>query len=212
MDKNLSRDMRLGVTKWNNKRTVYRCVDGVDTQILKRICRRYKGYSDDTGYLTDANEIRYEVHTKRKIVQFFVSEIGFNRNMSRIVSGAKDIRTIIFPNTVKEVSAGVFRNTVLLSVVLNEGLETLGECQDECQEECYDGVFHATRLREVKLPSTLQTLGDETFSDCKDLRKATFEKGSKLKIIGVDAFYGCTSFRNIVLPEGLEIISGYAFG
>ena len=71
-----------------------------------------------------------------------------------------------------------------MSVVLNEGLETLGNYQSGRSE----GVFCGTRLRNVALPSTLQTLGDYAFAKCKDLRKVTFEKGSRLKGIGEYAF------------------------
>ena len=71
--------------------------------------------------------------------------------MSRIVLGAKDARTVAFPSTVREVSDSAFAGANLLSAVLNEGLETLGE-HSNCS---YDGVFRGTQLRLVKLPSTL---------------------------------------------------------
>ena len=57
----------------------------------------------------------------------FVSETGFDRNMSWIARGEKNIRTISFPNTVREVEYNTFAgNQSLRSAVLNEGLEVLG--------------------------------------------------------------------------------------
>ena len=46
---------------------------------------------------------RINKYTRRSDIQLFVSEMEFDRSMSRLTRGAEDIRTIIFPNTVREV-------------------------------------------------------------------------------------------------------------
>ena len=56
----------------------------------------------------------------------FVSETEFDRGMSRLVRAERDVRTAVFPNTVRKASDGVFAGAALGAVVLNEGLEELG--------------------------------------------------------------------------------------
>ena len=50
----------------------------------------------------------------------------------------------------------------LMSAVLNEGLEELGECPGDV-----NSTFCKTRLKRVVLPSTLKTIGDYTFYWCR---------------------------------------------
>ena len=146
--------------------------------------------------------ISYRTSGEEKGIKPFVSGTELDRIMSRIVRGAKDDKTVTFPSTARKVSDGAFADAELRSVVLNKGLETLGESQ-KCG---YKGVFRDTRLRKVKLPSTLRTLGENIFAMCDRLREVVFEEGSSLKEIGTQAFQYCISLRRIDPPEGLEII------
>ena len=66
--------------------------------------------------------------------------------MSRIVRGAKSARTIIFPNSVRKVLGNAFLGARLASVVLNEGLEMLGELNDDNGNYCSD-VFQSTLVK-----------------------------------------------------------------
>ena len=154
-----------------------------------------------------ASGLRYNKNAEENHVRLFVSGTEFNRDISQVIQGAKDVRTITFPGTVRDVPHSAFLDTTLLSVILNEGLETLGKCQ----ARVYRGVFGNTQIRHVTLPSTLQVLGNGTFSGCESLRKVVFEKGSKLRSIGQYAFDGCCSLKSISLPEGLETIEESAF-
>lgn len=78
----------------------------------------------------------------KKELEIVVAGAEFSRNMKEIFGGPDNIRTMIFPNTVRTVRQGAFRGIKSLkSVMLNEGLETLGT--DECsldQRTCC-GVF-----------------------------------------------------------------------
>ena len=127
-----------------------------------------------------ASEILYKVGSDQNILLLSVSGTEFGRNMSRIMRGAKDVRTITFPSTVRGALDGAFADTNFLSAVLNEGLETFGEYRTYYSE----GIFRNTKLRQVALPSTLRVLGDRTFYECESLREITFEKESRLKCIG----------------------------
>ena len=61
------------------------------------------------------------------------------------------------------------------------------------------------QIQYVALPSTLRTIEDRLFYECKELRHVTFREGSALKKIGEEAFCGCTRLRDISLPEGPEL-------
>ena len=152
-----------------------------------------------------ANRVLYE--SSQNKTRILISQTRFYRDMSRVTRSAENIKTVTFPRTVRKVSTYAFRKTVALSVVLNEGLETLGECRNDRRV----GIFYDTSLRLVKLPSTLRVLGDGTFANCKALRNVTFEKGSQLKNIGECAFADCYNLRRITLPEGLATVGFYAF-
>ena len=198
---------RVWIIGWNKEHTAYKCTDAVDVHVPSMFIRQEQSDSKNTDYQTAcANGVRYEA--RKKAVCLFVSGTGLNRDMSQIVQGAKRIRTITFPNTVRRVMDAAFMYRALRAVVLNEGLEALGEYQnDNCAR-----VFSTNHLRRVTLPSTLQVLGGSTFASCENLREVTFAKESRLKAIGKYAFSECVRLKNIVLPEGLEAIGNEAFG
>ena len=103
----------------------------------------------------------YKTGSEEPYTLLRVSGTTFIRGMSQIAARMSNIKTIIFPKTVKKVLDDVFWSTKIRSVILNEGLEWLGKFQDDCYDyqenivmDCY-GVFGGTQLRKVKLPSTL---------------------------------------------------------
>ena len=79
-----------------------------------------------------------------------------------------------FPNTVRRVRDEAFYfNRQLLSVILNEGLETIGIYEREYHSFC-SGVFTYSRLEHVAFSATLRVLGDGAFRDCKKLKRISF--------------------------------------
>ena len=65
--------------------------------------------------------------TGPKELRIAVSGTEFGRDAETLFGGPGDIRTIIFPKTVRVVRQGAFYSVKSLkSVVLNEGLEMLG--------------------------------------------------------------------------------------
>lgn len=111
--------------------------------------------------------IAYQVHDEKFCSpRLLVSETEFDRAMSQVVNGAAYARTIAFPNTVRGARGCAFaENKELISAVLNEGLEVLGEHEKE-YGQLLCGVFESTALQRVALPSTLRMLGDHTFREC----------------------------------------------
>lgn len=98
--------------------------------------------------------------------------------MQTVLALSNDALTIFFPSTVRRVGEGVLElNRSLRSVILNEGLERLGECKDETA--CQKCVFRENpHLKSIALPSTLRVLGNHTFLGCSGLKHVTFAKNA----------------------------------
>ena len=98
-------------------------------QVQSRSARLLPHDSEDRhDKATRVSEIFYSATEGKAEMILMVSLILLDRNMSQIVLGLPEIRTITFPNTVRDVQEGAFCRIFLMSVVLNEGLEELGEC------------------------------------------------------------------------------------
>ena len=63
----------------------------------------------------------------------------------------------------------------------------------------------------VTLPSSLESIGENNFSNFTKLETVTIPDNSKLKYIYTSAFEKCTSLKSINLPQGLESIYSRAF-
>lgn len=59
------------------------------------------------------------------------------------------------------------------------------------------------------IPTSVQVVCDNAFSECKSLESVTFPAG--LTSIGEEAFSGCESLKAVTLPNGLREISGDSF-
>ena len=129
-DKDPSRGTKQEGKRWNKEHTTYKCADGINVLTLGRTVKRDQDGSEETRtHPKYASGISYKVLYDKKIISVFVSETQFNRDMSRVAQGANYAKTITFPSAVRDVAASAFRMAALLSVVLNEGLRTLGENQ-----------------------------------------------------------------------------------
>ena len=175
----------IRLRKWDALHSIYSCVDGLEVRALhktfvrkaKKIrndwlgwLRQMRAEERDTDHVTPVSGIMYRVHQSNRSSRLFVSRTEFDRSMSQIARAAKDIRTIISPNTVRNILDGAFEATRLRSVILNEGLEKFGELNDELDDEdkkFYIGVFSMTQIKYIVLPSTLKVLGDCTFYSCQ---------------------------------------------
>ena len=107
---------------WDDELEEYNCRDG------KRIVvpRRTASVRElDKTKTVPRNMIRYTASKKESRVHIFGIECS--NDIRKIFGGPDDVRTIIFPAMVRTIRQGSFRDVKSLrSVVLNEGLETLG--------------------------------------------------------------------------------------
>lgn len=119
-----------------------------------------------------------------------------------------NLSVVSLPTTLNQISTFAFSNCFLQSLVIPEGVTTLGE----------SAFSNNTSLRKVSLPSTITSLGGQSylyskgvFQDCKNLTTVTLKAGQLDAYIGTRTFSGCTNLRGIVVPKNYQKIYAYAF-
>ena len=119
-----------------------------------------------------------------------------------------DLRSVVIPTNVTTVGYSAFKRCSSLTTVTFEKesqLKTIGG-------DYYYGAFSdCTALTSIEIPASVETIGNTAFSDCSSLATVTFEKGSRLKTIGNNAYYRCTSLTSIEIPASVETIEKKAF-
>lgn len=70
-------------------------------------------------------------------------------------------------------------------------------------------ALEAKVLEAVKIPDSVTELGKQAFFNCTSLKEVTL--GAGIKEIPDSAFDECTALTSIVIPEGVERIGEYAF-
>lgn len=133
-----------------------------------------------------------------------MSDAKFDRNMSQLIQKRNSAKTITSPLTIRKFLGSACKGEPLRSVVLNEGLETLGEYYD------IHGIFRCTQIKQITLPSTLRALRDKTFYECSSLQSVTFADGSRLEKIGKQCF-GSSGIVEIQIPGSVTTICEEAF-
>lgn len=64
-------------------------------------------------------------------------------------------------------------------------------------------------LKNVVIPDTVTSIGDNTFFNCHSIQNITIP--DTVTSIGNDAFKNCYSLESVVIPDGVSSISGYLF-
>ncbi|MBP5366014.1 MAG: leucine-rich repeat domain-containing protein [Bacteroidales bacterium] len=115
-------------------------------------------------------------------------------------------------------------NSKVTKLVVNEGITEIGEYAFYQMTNLKNATL-PDRLTNIKkmafgyctglkdpfiIPSTVTTLEAHAIYDCTGL--TTIDIPASVKSIGNNCFCACTNLKNITLHEGLETISGWAFG
>lgn len=132
-----------------------------------------------------------------------LSEIQFPTTLQKIgagaFSGCYDLTSFPFPEGLTEIGTGAFYNSGLTSLELPKSLVSIGQ-----------NAFYYTDIASLILGENLEELSSSAFQSCSSLQHVEI-KSQKLKIIGSNAFKGCTVLTDIVLPDGLVTIGASAF-
>ena len=106
---------------------------------------------------------------------------------------------VVIPPEAKYIAAGTFKDLMIESVVLPEGLEKI---EPETFRSC-------KKLKKVTFPSSLKEICNEAFYECFELEEVAFPP--ELDSIGDSAFEYCTSLSSVKLNDGIKDIGRKAF-
>lgn len=112
------------------------------------------------------------------------------------VFSGTDIKSVVIPDTVKEIKDYAFYSCKnLTSVTLPKNLEILGT-----------NVFNLCRnLESIEIPSTVKDLGKYTFS-ASGLKSVTIPESETLTNISHYVFYQCQQLTEVALPSTVTSI------
>ena len=123
-----------------------------------------------------------------------VTAVGIGLAFGQLSNG-KEITSVYIPGSVKTIETGAFGNcSKLQSVVIEEGVETIGEL-------AFFNMSEQGILSELILPSTLKTIGSGAFSWHR-LKEVKIPKG--VTNIGIESMpaFGANDSQRIVVEEG----------
>ena len=197
----------------------YECADHVSVEVpcrtfgkgqsnmIHRLNRLLFGVVPRQVHLTPRNGIAYKTRGQT-LLRLLVSDTELDRDASQIAKASRGIRTITFPNTVREFSEDAFLGASLRSVVLGEGIEKL-EGHKDCRSRP-EGIFAKTQVQQVTLPPMLRALGRCSFSNCKSLKQVKLANDCRLEEIGKDCFYH-SGVEELTLQKTLKTVHFDAF-
>lgn len=111
----------------------------------------------------------------------------------------KGLSQVILPAEVRSIAPGAFWESDVESLVLNEGLESIG----------VQAFARSKKLVSVSFPSSLKVIEKHAFEDCVALTKLNLSK-TNVEEIGSNAFRE-TGLKEVAFPASLKKIGPQAF-
>ena len=112
----------------------------------------------------------------------------------------RDTNKIVFPEGVEEftgsIKCGDYYYDDPVTIELPSTLKSM------------TGTINGKRLISITIPENVEKMGN-VFREAENLETVIF-KGNKLRELE-NTFYGTTNLKNVVLPEGLEVIGDFCF-
>ncbi len=155
--------------------------------------------SIDGALYSKDGAILYHYCSARAATEFAVphgvEEIGYHA-----FHGAKNLKYVSLPSTLRTISANGFKNCCSLEkIVLPDNIARM-------EKETFSGCFS---LKSVSLPKKLKTISTEAFYGCASLERLEFP--DKVAKIASSAFARCTLLKSVVFNDGLLEIGSSAF-
>lgn len=112
-----------------------------------------------------------------------------------------NLMEFVAPNSLKTISLNAFYKSFVEGTTLDFGNTELKTIQSN--------AFASSKLSQIKLPNTLETIGDSAFN--LSLLEAIDLSETKVTAISNSAFYGTEMLADVKLPKGLVEIKDEAF-
>lgn len=150
---------------------------------------------------------------------------------SNCFSGAKGIKSVVIPNSVKSIGEKAFEGCDSIESISVPFVGKISSPEDNTHFSYIFGkvpeslkklvitgggavigegsVRNCAMLESVTISDSVQIIESYAFYGCKGLKSVKL--GKELKTIGSSAFAGCSSLSDIVLPDNLSLISNLAF-
>ncbi len=117
-------------------------------------------------------------------------------------NGCVGLSSVTLPSSLKIIHEGAFYGCISLTEVV------LPDSVTKLEAYAFSGCYH---IAKVELSSSLKTISDYAFSGCSMLESANLESCTSLEVIGLMAFYDCSSLTDIVLPDSVTSLGQGAF-
>ena len=157
-------------------------------EIFKEEIAYFDSISDTDRPLTGERDGWYikdgvTLNTDIVVVPYGVTDIG-------LVAIPDGVKTVIMPNTIKEISSWAFLSSSLEYLFIPEGTYVL---HDTC-------FMYSKNLKYVKLPESLEIL-DGSFHGCESLEYVVIPKSVKSINDGTGPFEGCKKLKDIIVDK-----------
>lgn len=135
---------------------------------------------------------------------YTVTAIGYSAFGS--LSTPINVSSVFIPATVLSIGDSAFIYCDALTTVTfaeNSQLKSIGRAAFWGSEQVYP------RFKEIKIPDSVETIGNGAFYDCRDLERITLP--SALQTLSTVTFYNCTALSEVTFPASLKTIENSAF-
>ena len=177
-----------------------------------------------TGAMDNYNDLYMPPWQEQNdLIQRIVVEPGVTSIGKRAFYGAKNLKTVSLPETVKEIGAMAFVECTGLTQIDLPGLENLG----------WGAFYGCESLVNITLPESLRTIGEKAFYRCSKLAGITVPSGveemgamvfsycsnlvyanikAQLDVLPNWTFYGCVLLWEVYLPSTIQTVETNALG
>ena len=141
---------------------------------------------------------------KKDNIDYTVTAIGDSAFGS--LSTPINVSSVFIPATVLSIGDSAFIYCDALTTVTfaeNSQLKSIGRAAFWGSEQVYP------RFKEIKIPDSVETIGNGAFYDCRDLERITLP--SALQTLSTVTFYNCTALSEVTFPASLKTIESSAF-
>lgn len=153
----------------------------------------------------------YDNHTQDGVIDIpdTVTSSGQSYTVTAIGNKAFEslnVSSVFIPATVRSIGDSAFGYCKFLATVtFAEGSQL-----KSIERAAFYGTEHAhPRFKEIKIPDSVETIGNGAFYDCRDLERITLP--SALQKLSNSTFYDCTALSEVTFPASLKTIEKSAF-